>query len=349
MRFKSFVLTAALLLTVTGNASAEAQNYNLLVADQHLIPAYGALAETTGKLNAAAPGCKQGDAGMQQLRDAYADAFLAWQGIQHLRFGPIQTLSRDFRFQLWPDKRGSVSKHLRRLLAEPDPARLEADTFAGGSAAVQGFSALERLLFDAEQPGNNRAWRCQVIAAITANLQRMSAETLSEWTEGEYAHREMFATAAERNDYYDSDEELSAKLLNNLHTQLERLVDQKLGRPMGSELKRALPKRAEAWRSGLSNEALQTNIQAAFDLYRIGFAPRVDDAALNKRVAELFENALALIKEVRLPIAEAVSDATERDKLKQLKTQLASVNAIVGSELTQALGLPLGFNSLDGD
>ncbi|WP_078118308.1 imelysin family protein [Thiosocius teredinicola] len=348
---KTFCRNIALLLgTVMVTAAwAEPVNYNLAVADEHVIPAYQKLAQTTQQLNAAAPACAQGETGLNQLRAAYRPAYLAWQGIEHLRFGPIQTLSRDYRYQLWPDKRGSVGKHLRKLLSKPDATSLDPDTFAGGSVAVQGFSALERLLFDGDTKNADDEWRCRVIGAITANLERMSAETLAEWTEGSYAHRDMFATAIDGNDYYDSDDELSAKLLNNLHTQLERMVDQKLGRALREEIKRALPKRAEAWRSGLSNAALRANLQATYALYRVGFAPRVGNEQLNQRIAGLFDSSLATLDALQIPIPEAVIDADARGKLVELKTQLATLNDVIGGELSQALGLPLGFNSLDGD
>jgi hypothetical protein len=326
---------------------------NRAVAERHLVPAYERLAETTATLDqrmqtqcATAPG----DRG-QVLLEAYADAFLAWQGIQHLRFGPIQVLSRDFRFQLWPDKRGSVGKHLRRLLAERDPSRLEADTFAGGSAAVQGFGALERLLYPGNAPadGDEAAWRCRVATAITANLARMAGDTLAGWRDGDEAHQMMFATASGGNAYYDDERELGAKLLNNLHTQLERVVDQKLARPLGDSLEKARPKRAEAWRSGLSLAAIRVNIEALEALYALGFAPALTDTALRERIAAAFRRAADQAAQIEQPLAEAVRDPGSRARLEALAATVAGLKGLVAGDLARTLELPLGFNSLDGD
>ena len=55
----------------------------------------------------------------------------------------------------------------------------------------------------------------------------------------------MIATAAEGNDYFESDREVSARLLNDLHTQLQVIVDLKLLRPLGEGMDSARPRRAD--------------------------------------------------------------------------------------------------------
>lgn len=351
---RPMTLTLLLLLAAPVAMAAEsgADRYNQVAAERHFLPAYARLAEATGRLHRRMQQqCATAPAGRDEaLLGAYAEAFLAWQGVQHLRFGPIQVLSRDFRFQLWPDKRGSVGKHLRRLLAERDPSRLEPDTFAGGSAAVQGFGALERLLYPGSLPADDdAAWRCRVATAISANLARMAGDTLDEWRDGDEAHRVMFATASAGNAYYDDERELSAKLLNNLHTQLERLVDQKLARPLGETADRARPKRAEAWRSGLSLAAIRTNLEALRALYDLGFAPRIDDAGLRDRIAAAFGRALEGLAEIDRPLAAAVRDPEARARLEALAANVRELKRLVAGDLAGTLGLPLGFNSLDGD
>jgi hypothetical protein len=138
---------------------------------------------------------------------------------------------------MWPDKRGSVGKHLRRLLASGDYARLEPERFASGSVAVQGFSALERFLFsgdittDSFGKSEQGRYRCAVLATITGNLCRMAAEVVEEWTAGEEPFRDFIATAAKGNAYYYSDLEVNSTLLNSLHTELRLIVEYKLIRP----------------------------------------------------------------------------------------------------------------------
>ncbi len=331
----------AALPALAGPMPADA--LNSAVAERHLVPAYARLATTTAQLQATAEaGCDR-----QALRDRYREAFLAWQGIQHMRFGPIQVLSRDFRFQLWPDKRGAINRHLNALMSTPDPATLEPDTFAAGSAAVQGFGALERLLYT-PPPDIDPDWECRVIGAMTANLARMARDTLHEWQDGDDAHRLLFADASEGNDYYDSADELSARLLNNLHTQLERVADQKLGRPLGTDPQHAAPRRAEGWRSGLSLDAIRENLAATEALYRIGFQPRVE-AALDSQIVAGFGDARQRLDALDGPLDALLADPGGWHRIEAVRETLAELKLRIGRDLSTALGLPLGFNSLDGD
>lgn len=350
MRMLAATCAAFCLLLAGPVRAVDADAIHLAVADQHLIPAYRRLAGHTAQLNKVVQArCNEGETGRLAMQRQFGAAFLAWQGIQHLRFGPIQVLSRDFRFQLWPDKRGSVGKHLATLLASRDPARLEAQAFAAGSAAVQGFGALERLLFEPPPQGDARDWYCQVTAAVTANLAGMAAATLDEWQHGEPSHRMVFATATGGNPFYDGADELAARLLNNLHTQLERMLEQKLARPLGASAQRAFPKRAEAWRSGLSLAALGENLAACEALYRVAFAARLDDAELDARVTDAFSASTAALGSIDRPLAAAVTDPQARLVVERVRDELATLRALIGEDLSRALELPLGFNSLDGD
>jgi hypothetical protein len=121
-------------------------------ADRLIIPAYRQL-ETASVLlrDRTESFCKAPDeTALEGLKSAFGRTMEAWQSVQHIRFGPVEYLMRGPRFQLWPDKRGSVSKHLSRLLASADRSALEPERFAQGSVAVQGLGALEVLLFDSD-------------------------------------------------------------------------------------------------------------------------------------------------------------------------------------------------------
>ena len=347
------VLTLALLLALVVPAAAndgDIDRFNLAAVDQQIIPGYRALAETTKTLDTTAyAACNSKTFDTHSLKQPFADSFLTWQAVQQIRFGPILAFNRGFRYQLWPDKRGTVGKHLRQLLTKPDPSRIEAKTFAGGSVALQGFGALERLLFDTTDLRNtdDAVWRCAVIMAITTNLQAMSQEMLDEWQAGPNAHRALIATASQSNAYYQNAEEVSANLLNSLHTQLELMVTKKLDRPLGS--KRAMPKRAEAWRSELSLAALKVNLKAADKLYQTAFAPRITEPELTQAFKQAFADAHTTAAGIEQPLAEAVSRPEPRAQVENLRTQLATLQTLVSDRLTAALGLSLGFNSLDGD
>jgi predicted lipoprotein len=50
-----------------------------------------------------------------------------------------------------------------------------------------------------------------------------------------------------------------------------------------------------------------------------------------------------------MPLAEAVRDATARQKVETLYTESNTLKALFAGPLPQSLDIPLGFNSLDGD
>ena len=331
----------------TGHA---ADGYAERIADAHIVPRYQRLADSTRLLaEAAAAQCGQGEDSENALQGSFSEAFLAWQGVQHLRLGPVTYLSRDFRFQLWPDKRGAVSRHLAQLLAGGDPSRLEAERFASGSAAVQGFGALELLLFRSPDPALDPDWYCQVVSRVSANLAQMAADTLADWTAGADPYRAVFAGTGVGSVRAEYERPLSGQLLNNLHTQLERMVTQKLDEPLGTTPGRTFPRRAEAWRSGLSRAALVANLAALKELYDVALAPRLDDADLDRRLRSAFDEAARQLHANTEPLDTAVTQPDAWAALDALRGHLAALKALVAAELASALGVGIGFNSLDGD
>lgn len=124
-------------------ATLAGPSHHLRVADEHIIPAYEALAQATAGLREMASSFCDGPdtAALLRLREGFHAAMDAWQSSQHIRFGPVEFLMRNHRYELWPDKRGAVGKHLRRLLAAQDWAALEPERFAAGSVAVRGLRA----------------------------------------------------------------------------------------------------------------------------------------------------------------------------------------------------------------
>ncbi|MFX8852658.1 imelysin family protein, partial [Acinetobacter baumannii] len=77
---------------------AEFTRLNQSVALAHVTPRYARLAEATAKLDQAGQAlCQQPDqARLAQARAAYVAGFAAWEGIQHVSFGPVELF---FRYQ----------------------------------------------------------------------------------------------------------------------------------------------------------------------------------------------------------------------------------------------------------
>ena len=69
------------------------------------------------------------------------------------------------------------------------------------------------------------------------------------------------------------------------------------------------------------------------------------DSALRDELNRVQEDLAALT----MPVAQALTDVEQRDLLVHATLVLANARDIVEQQLAPALGVNLGFNSLDGD
>ena len=348
---KSVFPLLLLLSVVAGPASAtpDWSRSNLAAVDEHMVPRYQRLAEATVELKGRVKGLCEApdDRGLDRAREGFHTSMDAWQGIQHIRFGPVEMYLRHHRFQLWPDKHNTGSKQLRGLLAEEQPAVLEPERFRSLSVAVQGLSVLERLLFAEQVDGAAFAgYRCRLAGAVAANLAAMAEGIVAQWP----TWRRTIETAEGGNDEFDSDREVAARLLNNLHTQLQAVVELKLARPLGKPGAKAKPRRAESWRSRRSLRNIAINLEAVEALYRNVFAPRLaPDDDVDRAITAAFTEARAAAVAIDRPLYDIVRDADYRPALERLRTSAAHLRRTVAERLPPAIDIPLGFNSLDGD
>src|SRR6185437_5350138 len=164
------------------------------------------------------------------------------------------------RFAYWPERRNIVDRQLAGLLAGSDPATLAPDSFARESVAVQGLTALERLLLGDEArqallAGDAGAVRrCAVATAIARNLAAIARTSLDGWRTVEGDPDKAGAP------FSASPSEAAAQFLGNLLTALEVAADQKIAAPLGPSADQARPKAAEQWRSGRSLRDLRLNL-----------------------------------------------------------------------------------------
>jgi len=353
------------LLAVSPASGAESVDFgaiNRAVIDGQIIPGYRQLAAATAGLDKASGSFCGGptEDRLSELRQEHNKALDAWMAVQHVRFGPVELFMRNFRIQFWPDKRGRSGKHLSGLLAEADPEAVSPDSFANGSVAVQGFPALERLLFDDDGtlaaftdpvPG---AFRCRVLTAITANLATIATELLEDWTGGDEPFRDRLVSPDPDGRVYASHKDVAAALLNDFATALQGIRDLKLLPALGESLESARPRLAESWRSRRSMGSVVTNLEAVRTLYSgadgigLGLA-LADDGAVDRQIRGLLDSALDTARSVSLPLHEAVSDPAARDRVVALAAVIRALQETALPALVAALDMPVGFNSLDGD
>jgi uncharacterized protein len=362
---------AALLvaLALASPASALTQEdygaVNAAIAEGHGIPRYATLAETAAAFSvAAAEVCVAPDAqGVERLREAWRGAEIAWQSVEHLRFGPVELFLRASRIAFWPDQ-GRAQQQTAELLAAPDPAMLDVAGLSKASVAIQGLPAAEVLLFDegaaeALAAGDESArYRCGLLVAIGANLAQMTRDTLAEWQDGEGSYARRLQAPGPDDALFRVPGDVTLELFESLHNELQLVLDAKLMPVVGKDAGSVRPRLEEGMLSGGAIPAIVANLEAVQALYLgengAGLSTLVQkeeeaDPGLDALMRKAFDKTLETARGIEGPLAAAAADPARREAVDKLVRQVQALKEIVKTRLAAALGFSVGFNALDGD
>lgn len=355
-RLISLLPLAGILWASASAAEPDHAAVNNLLADRVITPAYVQYHEAMQNLAPAIDAlCEKPDT--QTLATAHS-AFEAgaegWQQLQPVAFGPIEIEGLDARIHFWPDKHGTAGKQLSKLLAKPDPAVLE-DGVSGKSAALQGLTALERVLFDQADLilTEDGAFACQLAKAISEYQGDLAEEILYSW-KGEAGHKSLFTETADGNNAYYDAADATTDLFSAVAASLDSIVANKLERPLGKSLERAKPKRSEDWRSGRSLPNIIANLKTIRALYieQGGlnvFLSETGQDALDETLKKGLDQTIATATSIELSLFDAVEDEAVRGKVEQLLKEVKSLRALITGTLADAASLTVGFNKSDGD
>lgn len=334
---RMIVLTVVLTFAHTGLAFAQGSKIEAIVSENVLSGFEKLAVQTQHFADTAQDDCNPRS---EDLRSAYRQAFLSWSRVSHLRFGPSEEDNRAFALAFWPDPRGKTPKALRGLILSEDAAALTPEKMQQASVAQRGFYAMDYLLFDPELSEiGSPAYRCDVIRALAKDIAQTADTLSSEWQ----AFAPTLISPTE-DSAYRTEQEVSAVLFKSASTGLQFTSELRFGRPLGS-FDRPRPKRAEAWRSGLSQDLALAAIQGTGDLaLALSSDQGVSDRlTTSKKAAEL------RLRQLNDPDFSGVESPGGRIRLEAVQTTLNQLRAIVDGDLARHLGVGAGFNSLDGD
>lgn len=345
---------AGLFSLLAGAATAQPNTnwteVNLAVTDAHVIPSYNTFAVAAEELKAqsqtfcAAPSAE----GLTALQGRFHAAMDGWQGVQHVQFGPITYFNWNFRIQYWPDDNGTGARQLSALVAAKDAAVLEDAAFDRQSVGVQGFQALESLLFDAASLADLQgdAYRCQVMQTIAANIAEIATGVATRW---ETEFRATVETADERG-FFESAEDATIDYMKALVEPVRRIQEQKLEAVLGATPEAARERRAESWRSQRTLRNIKLNV-AALEHEFTSSEPALSSvlhAADVELIDAAFAKLLASLEAQPDSLAEALAAEGGHAALLQVAAELDALYEALEAALKNT-DLYLGFNSLDGD
>ena len=305
------------------------------IIEVHVLPRFQALVDKTSKLEQiAADDCSPDS---PALVDAYHNAFDAWVGVSHLRFGPSEKDDRAFALAFWPDPRGSTPKALAALFKDEDPAVTKPEKFATVSIAARGFYALEFLLFDPRfTKKESPDYHCALIRALTVDIYLNAAAILNDW-EGNYA--DLMLSAG--NSTYQTQDEATRQFFTALVTGLEFTSATRIGRPLGT-FERPRPNRAEARRSERSVRHVSLSLASTREL-----ASLVSGG--NEQVDRAFDTASKRASGLDDPVFADVANPQGRLQVEVLQQSIDVIRRLLAEMVAPSLGITAGFNSLDGD
>ena len=331
---------STLLLCLGLPVLAQADEISDLIRDvvqQDIVTGFEALEDATGALAEAADTSCAGP----EVTSAYKAAFRSWVRVSHLRFGPSEAENRAFALAFWPDPRGKTPKALRKLLSDDSATPLDITAYRDVSIAARGFYALDYLLFDDTLLAGGRNDRyCALLRVIAADIHATASELADGWR----AYAPGLITPGPETPYRTQEEVLQV-LYKSARTGLQFTAEMRFGRPLGT-LEKPRPRRAEAWRSGLSltlvGEAVAGSGGLALDLSRT-------NPNLEKKLDNALSRFAASVTTLDDPVFAGVTTPEGRFRIEVLLTELNGIRRIVDQDLGPALGVSAGFNALDGD
>lgn len=319
-------------------------------------PGFAAYAEATTELDAsfdalcAAPG---GDT-LEISRAAFAETVAAWSRVELYSIGPLREDNRSERILFWPDRKGIALRQVQQILAESDETATDPSTLSGKSVAVQGLGALEFLLWGtgAESlAGPEDGFRCRYADAIGTLLATTARQMATEWADPEGISKRLISPTESDPDYR-STREVAEELSGLLAHGVELIRDQRLLPFLGRDGAPAKPKSALFWRSGLTAASADGNfegLRALFQWSGLDVAGGAKNAWVANTGGFEFRNADRALAVITKPVEAALEDEKQRHAYDYLVLVTQSLGTILGENLPAALGLSVGFSSLDGD
>lgn len=325
--------------------------------ERYIVPAFEDFAATAQEEEdliatlCAAPGPDLLDAAQAQYRALVG----AYARVSFVRFGPLARDNRSERLLLWPDRKGIALRQVQAVLAEADVSATDWQTLRDKSVALQGLPALEFALFgtkaDALATAEPQSFRCRFAHAVAGAIRSVADETAAEWADADgFAQR--LTTPSTSDPDYRSTREVLEELVGALSHGLEAIRDTQLLPFIGRDGDDPKPRSAPLWRSDstviLAAEAME-GIADFLDESGSARAAGADGDFVANAVAFEANNIARARAVVTGTIEEAVGDPPQMQGLRYLVILTQSMQGLIGDHLSAALGLSVGFSSLDGD
>jgi predicted lipoprotein len=254
----------------------------------------------------------------------------------------------------WPDRKSIGLKQVQAALAEKDATATDPAQLAKKSVAMQGFGALEFVLYGTGAEAlaqKGEPYRCAYGAAIAGNIETMAGDVVADWSKkGGFA--DLWADPGPDNPLYRDGNEAVTELMGVFINGLEMVRDVRLKGFFGAAPDADKPRQAIYRRSQNTAASLAANLEGMdrlFTVSHVGDALSPEARWMADSTHILLTNGAADARAVTGPIGEALADPARREKLEHFGLVTSTLSSLIGTRMTAEFGLTAGFSSLDGD
>jgi predicted lipoprotein len=223
------------------------------------------------------------------------------------------------------------------------------------SVALQGLVTLEFVLFGTGSEvlagGAPQSFRCRYAHAIAGAIRNVAQQSAAEWRSPNGIAQRLIAPGLADPDYR-SVREVLEEFVGALSHGLEGIRDTQLLPFLGREDEKPRPRSAPLWRSNstvvLITEGMK-GITTFVEKTGIALAAPEQGKFIHDAIAFETRNIARARDAITGSVEEALADPHQLQGYEYLVVLTQSLQALIGEQLSAALGLSVGFSSLDGD
>lgn len=312
-------------------------------------------ARSIGLTSAMTALCDSPSADIQTItKDLFRQTAVAYGRTEYLRIGPVMDDNRVDRLMFFPDRKGIGLKQVQAILSTEDPAAATLESLRGKSIAVQGFGALEFVLFGTGSEtlaSAEGSYRCSYGLAIAQNIAQIANELSSGWFAPDGVADHLRSPKPENYDYRTEQEAIEA-LVGLIAHGNEAIRDQRLLPFLPRDGKAAQPKQALFWRSNLTVGMLRANFEGLKTMAAesgVAGLGASGQGGIDRSIAIQFDRAIAALDTVVAPVDVALADPVQEKAFEDAVGVTEMMDILVGTQMAKALNLSVGFSALDGD
>jgi predicted lipoprotein len=323
--------------------------------DGFIRPHYSTLAKSVSELAQATKDMCAAPTAQNILvtQGAFKNASTAWAGIEFFKVGPIYVDNRLERMLFYPDRKGTGQKQVRRALIDQDASVTLEQSLAQKSVAIQGFAALELILFGkgAALLEQGDAFRCEYAMAISQNMLTISNSISQPWISGGKITQQWLAPS-DTNPWFTTEPDIVALVVGEIIRGLDTIKDVRIGAFLRKPPKKDRPKSAVLWRSDSTMPMVAANLAGLQSFYLASDISSVlteKHAVLKSEVDQSFEQVVHEAMQLNHSTADLTGNPDLRQQTLALQQSIRRLIRKLDGEFLMATGLTIGFSFSDGD